>query len=163
MAFYREPTHVREPGELPERKPVGGQLEEQVAGNDHLLGADGDGAALIDVSSAKRNVGSNKRNRARHRDLRDAGGLLGLCHGSAPAEHEQGHEGRYKEGETPLAGVAPCGATPACGSHSEEFFCIRHDSSPFHCQSLAKCFRYLCAVKDMCGVHRHPPKAPKEW
>src|SRR3989441_5817452 len=110
MAFYREPTHVREPGELPEGKPVGGQLEEQVAGNDHLLGADGDGAALIDVSRAKRSVGSNKRNRARNRDLRDAGGLLGLCRGSAPTEREQGHEGRYKEGETPLAGVAPHGA-----------------------------------------------------
>src|SRR5207245_4567813 len=68
---------------------------------DHLLGADGDGAALIDVSRAKRSVGSNKRNRARNRDLRDAGGLLGLCRGSAPTEREQGHEGRYKEGETP--------------------------------------------------------------
>src|SRR5207245_11597479 len=131
MAFYREPTHVREPGELPERKPVGGQLEEQVAGNDHLLGADGDGAALIDVSRAKRSVGSNKRNRACNRDLRDAGGLLGLCHGSAPAEHEQGHEGRYKEGETPLAGVTPCGATAAWASHSAAVACHPRACSPF--------------------------------
>src|SRR5207245_7095650 len=111
MAFRGKPTHVREPGELPERKPVGRQLEEQVAGNDHLLGADGDGAALIDVSRAKRSVGSNKRNRARNRDLRDAGGLLGLCRGSGPTEREQGHEGRYKEGENLLAGIDTCGGT----------------------------------------------------
>src|SRR3989442_10380420 len=83
----------------------------------------------------------------------------GLCRGSAPTEREQGHEGRYKEGETPLAGVAPCGATPDRKSTRLNSSHVRISYAVFCLKKNTIGFRCFFAVFDMFGVHRHPPKA----
>src|SRR2546426_7526932 len=147
ISFRRKAAHLGKSGELPERDSVGGEFEEQVARDDHLLGAYGHRAAPEDVSSAKRGVSGKSRKLADNRDLLHTRSQLSVCGGSIPAQHKQDHQGRNKEGETPPAGFTPCGAAPrqthtaASGSRSEEFFCIRDRSSPFHCQSLASVSR----------------------
>src|SRR2546422_6223170 len=71
ISFRRKAAHLGKSGELPERDSVGREFEEQVARDDHLLGAYGHRAAPEDVISAKGGVSGKSRKLADNCDLLD--------------------------------------------------------------------------------------------